>query len=302
MKKHLNIIESFLFYLVWIYPDNKATKEKPNFKKLSKKEYNFNYALKIQYMSKLKGGVKFDFYDKRILEIGSGHGGISTFLAINGAKEVIGIDINDDSLDAANDFKNFICDRLNISKLNLSFFNSDASKMPFDSESIDLILADNVFEHFIDYEGVLKECHRVLSKNGRLVIPIFSSIYSKYAYHVKYGMKLPWIQWFFSDKTIINVLKRRADLNPKIYDAYPGLRRNPVKISEIRKHNDLNDISYKKFKVAAYKYGFNIESFYTLSSGKTKILTKIIRRIPILNKSIIADIFSTGASAVLIKN
>ncbi len=57
-------------------------------------DYNVNYALKKQYIKKAMNGLPVDFYGKKVLEIGSGHGGITVFLAVNGASEVVGIDLN----------------------------------------------------------------------------------------------------------------------------------------------------------------------------------------------------------------
>ena len=301
MKNNLRLPELILLNLVKVWPANKATLAKPDFNNLTKEEYSFKYALDVQFKSKLKKGIPYDFYDKRILEIGCGHGGIATFHAINGAKEVVGIDISDEALFTAEKFKKIIFKRLNISSLNLSFLNSDATDIPFTDGYFDIILAENVFEHFMDYEGVLKESFRLLGVKGRLIVPIFSSIHSQYAYHVKSSMKLPWIQWFFSDLTIINVLKHKAELDPKLYDAFPGLKNNPIKISEIRRYNDLNDISYKKFKEMAIKNGFEISYFETVSHNNLKVIRSLIRRIPFLNNSIFSDIFSTGAKAILIK-
>ena len=122
-----------------------------------------------------------------------------------------------------------------------------------------------------------------------------------YAYHVKTIMKLPWIQWFFSDRTIINVLKRKATIDPDIYDIYPGLKDNPKRIVDIRKHKDLNDITHKLFKETALKSGFLIEKFEPVSARDIKLLRALIQRIPFLRNSIFADIFSTGAKAILKK-
>ena len=121
------------------------------------------------------------------------------------------------------------------------------------------------------------------------------------AYHVKSSLKLPWIQWFFSDLTIINVLKHKAELDPELYDTFPGLKNNPIKISEIRRYNDLNDISHKIFKEMATKNGFEISYFETVSHSNLKVIRSLIRRIPFLNNSIFSDIFSTGAKAILTK-
>ena len=64
-------------------------------------EYHINYAIKNQYGTKLRYGFPYDIENKNILEIGCGHGGISLFLAINGAKHVTGIDLNTHDLGIA---------------------------------------------------------------------------------------------------------------------------------------------------------------------------------------------------------
>ena len=301
MKALHKISESILYYLSNKWPDNIATRNKPDFKKLSKNERNYRYALDVQFKSKVKTGVQHEFIDKNILEIGCGHGGISLFYAVNGAREVTGIDINSESLAAANEFVNKFSKKQFNGKPKVSFVKADATALPFEDKSFDLILAENVFEHFNEYEKVIQECYRVLSNNGRLIVPIFSSIHSKYAYHVKTIMKLPWIQWFFSDKTIINVLKRKATIDPYIYDIYPGLKDNPKKIVDIRKHKDLNHITHKLFKETALKSGFLIEKFEPVSARDIKLLRILIQRIPFLRNSIFADIFSTGAKSILKK-
>lgn len=41
---------------------------------------------------------------------------------------------------------------------------------PFDDNSIEFIFASHVFEHLDDVEGALKECNRILQKQGQLEI------------------------------------------------------------------------------------------------------------------------------------
>lgn len=48
---------------------------------------------------------------------------------------------------------------------------------PFESESADEILMDNVLEHLSDRVGVIKECNRILKTGGKLIVrvPHFTS-------------------------------------------------------------------------------------------------------------------------------
>ena len=50
-------------------------------------------------------------------------------------------------------------------------------KLPFDSESADLIYSDNVFEHIEKFLDLIQECYRVLKPGGYLVVkvPYFKS-------------------------------------------------------------------------------------------------------------------------------
>ena len=63
MKTKLRLPELLLHNLVKVWPNNKATLAKPDFKNLTKEEYSFKYALDVQFKSKLKKGIPYDFYD-----------------------------------------------------------------------------------------------------------------------------------------------------------------------------------------------------------------------------------------------
>jgi SAM-dependent methyltransferase len=47
---------------------------------------------------------------------------------------------------------------------------ADAERLPLPSASVDLIVAEHVFEHFARPEACLRECFRVLQRGGRLLI------------------------------------------------------------------------------------------------------------------------------------
>jgi ubiquinone/menaquinone biosynthesis C-methylase UbiE len=267
-------------------------------------QYLLNYALHAQYLQKLKQGVSFNFHDKEILEIGCGHGGITCFLAVNGAKKVVGIDLNTRHLEIAKKFANRFSFGLNGKdsfSLPVEFYEMNVFDLMFPTESFDIVLADNVFEHFTDPEKALSESYRVLKPGGMLIVPIFSSIWSKYALHLKHGLKVPWANLFFTEKTICKVMYRLALEKPNLFEAYPGLKDKPTRVKDIRKYKDLNDITYGKFKRMATETGFSIQSFFPVASKDIRFFAKVIRHLPLLDRSLIADVFSTGASAVLVK-
>lgn len=262
--------------------------------------YHVNYALIQQYDEKVRLGVKYKFRGKEILEIGCGHGGISIFLAVNGAKRVVGIDLNAQNLAVAADVKKMVMERLNISEaFPVEFLEMNAYEMEFAPGSFDIVLAENVFEHFMEPEKVMQQSYTVLRKDGQLIVPVFSSIWSRNALHLKNSLKVPWANLFFSEKTIIAVVNRLCRENPSLIPIYPGVAHNPQRVRDLRKYKDLNDITYGEFKRMAKRTGFVIEYFGTKPSPPK--VGKIVRRIPILREGVLADIFSVGAEAVLRK-
>jgi len=262
-------------------------------------EYLINYAYN-QYDGKTKSGIGYDIRGKKILEIGCGHGGISIFMAVNGAKEVVGIDLNTMDLEIAKKAKRKIEAELGCNDLPVNFLEMNAYDMKLDLNSFDIVIADNVFEHFMEPEKVMQQSYKILKSGGLLIVPRFSSIWSKYSLHLKNGLKLPWANLFFSEQTICNVMVRIVEENSWMQEIYPGYKNNPKKVRDLRRYNDLNDITYAKFRKMAQRTGFEVTNFQIF--GSPVLLAKVLRRIPIISNSVIGDIFSVAASSVLKKS
>lgn len=59
---------------------------------------------------------------------------------------------------------------IDVSKKHKPDIVADMRQLPFKSNSVDEIYADNVLEHMSDFVGAMKEMHRVLKKGGKLFI------------------------------------------------------------------------------------------------------------------------------------
>ena len=259
--------------------------------------YNLAYA-RHQFNRKVVNGTYVSVWELDVLEIGCGHGGISCFLAVAGARSVTGIDLNPASLETAKQFASEIAARLESDSLPVVFMEMPAERMSFDDAQFDLVVADNLFEHVADPESVMKEAYRVLRPDGSLLVPNFSSILSKYGPHLKYGIKVPWVNLFFSEQTIIRVMHRLGENDPGMLVFYPGLSDNPRRIRDVRRYGDLNDITYRQFRTIAGRTGFEIVWF---RPSMVTYFAKVLSRLPIVNRSILIDILSFGASACLRK-
>lgn len=262
-------------------------------------EYNLNYAMYQQYDLKVRNGIPQNIRNKDILEIGCGQGGISIFMATNGAKSVSGIDLNTFHLEVAKEFKKRSEESFLGKKLNVEFLEMNAYEMTFAKDSFDLVFADNVFEHFMEPKKVLEQSYHVLRKGGMLIVPTFSSIWSKHALHLKHGLKMPWANLFFSEQTICNVMVRLAEEQPYLKDIYPGVANRPKKVRDLRRYGDLNDITYNKFKKMATNAGFEVQAFTI--NRTNRLASFFLRKIPVIKDSILSDILSTSAGAVLVK-
>lgn len=259
-------------------------------------KYEIEYAWD-QFDRKTRTGIPVAVRGLDVLEIGCGHGGGTCFIASCGARFVIGLDINKASLSFAAPLRSEVERQLNSVRLPIEFVEMDANHLGFRDESFDVVIADNAFEHFPEPIVVMKETHRVLRPGGRLIAPSFSSIYSKYGLHLKHGLKLPWANLFFSERTIVRALQRRAEDEPGLREVYPGLASYPLRVRDVRKHRDLNDLTHREFLGMAHDVGFRVDSFEV----KSLLLGKILGKAPWVRQTRLMDVFSVGASAILRK-
>lgn len=157
-----------------------------------------------------------EIQSKTILDIGSGSGGKTTFYALNNAKKIIGIDTEESFIVQAKNFASFK------NAKNTDFLVANAEKMPFENDSFDTCIMNDVFEHVSRPEAVLKEVNRVLKANGRVFInspPYFHP----YGAHLSDLIGIPYVHLLFPEPVLINAYKKLA-LETKSYEKRIKLR------------------------------------------------------------------------------
>lgn len=264
-------------------------------------EYLRRYAVE-QYMGKVSYGVQMGtllppLWGKEVLEIGCGHGGITCYFASVGARRALGVDVNEQSIAFAHELAAHIAETSG-RPLPAEFQLMDGTKLDLEDASFDVVIADNFLEHVHDPQALLHEVHRILRNDGHFVVPVFSSIVSKWGLHLKHGLRLPWANLVFSEPAIVEALRKQAELRPELYDAYPGLRGQPERIRDVRKHKDLNDITYGEFRRLAAEAGFKVKHFHVHTTPVGKVVRKLIPRV---RNTKVEDVLSTGAAALLVK-
>lgn len=115
---------------------------------------------------------------KRVLDAGCGVGFGTHYLAVNGACEVVGVDIAPEAIEyAVGHYQNE----------NLRYALADCVALPFWDDTFDLVFCSNVIEHVEDYMKLIDEVLRVLVAGGVFFLatpPVATHGESPHPHHV----------------------------------------------------------------------------------------------------------------------
>lgn len=153
----------------------------------------------------------FDVRDKRVLEIGCGHGGMQLALTRAGAKEAVGIDVDAAAI-------GFAEQRLR-DEPQVKVSVGDAQEIPAEDSSFDVVVSSAAFEHVHDVEAMLREIERVLRPGGFLYAQFSPTWWHYNGPHLIKCVSVPWAHVLFSDRTLLNVLEhyRAEERFPRSY-------------------------------------------------------------------------------------
>jgi len=99
-------------------------------------------------------------YNLKIVELGCGEGSILLTIArAFGAKEVYGVDINEEALKKAR------AKGIKVAKVDLN-----KEPLPFPSEFFDIVLMQEVIEHLTNPDNAIEETYRILKPKGYFLI------------------------------------------------------------------------------------------------------------------------------------
>lgn len=162
----------------------------------------------------------FDVRGKSVLEIGCGTGGRSSFLASLGANRVVGIDINAEEIELARKLSQqhypHLSDRLE--------FAVSVENGRLDIGDFDYCVLVDCLEHVVSPPAMMRLAHGYLKEGGKC----YASCYGFYHHRGSHTGLLPFINVFFSDETILNVIRdriSRSDYVPCRFDSSPPIER-----------------------------------------------------------------------------
>jgi ubiquinone/menaquinone biosynthesis C-methylase UbiE len=204
-----------------------------------------------------------NYKDKQLIEIGCGAGDFAISLAKSGARKVVGIDIDQELIGAAQ--------RKAISECvdkKTSFISTDFNNY-ISNELFDIAFSMNAFEHILSPLTSLKQIYNRITPGGAFCT-IFGPLWlSPYGAHMWGFTSVPWVHFLFPESVVLKV--RTEYFRPD----------DPVdKYEDVRGH--LNRMTVKKFVNYAKEAGFEVEALRlnpAQDKGKYKLANAIINKV-----------------------
>ncbi len=230
----------------------------PNFYLSIEKRYDTQDIVDFFGISKRMNAGRAWYKGKRLLEIGCGLGKYSIEAAARGAREVCGIDINEEGIRFAT------AKTQQLGLANVSFQAMSACRLQFEDNAFDGAFSHTVLEHLPDVPAALAEVYRVL-KPGAEFIFTFNPFRSRHGAHVNHFIGIPWPCFFFEQETIAIFWTRQRDAFLTSRSASPemALLQNSVGIAGLNRLrvSELEAmIRNSRFTIAATA-AFNDEAF-----------------------------------------
>jgi 2-polyprenyl-3-methyl-5-hydroxy-6-metoxy-1,4-benzoquinol methylase len=201
----------------------------------------------------------FDLNGKKVLDFGSGMGGMSLWYAKNWDCSVYGVDIDGFHVNVATHLK----EKHGVKNVEFEKRDITTQKLPPPYEgSFDAIFMNDVAEHipFPILEKIFAEFHRLLSPKGRIFVS-YPPWQSPYASHVVRVTGLPWCQ-YLPEKILLKWIEKK---NEKISGEHES--------DLIEAYKGLNHLTHENFSPILARTGFNIQ---------TRLSHSLLKRMPIL--------------------
>lgn len=147
---------------------------------LDEKSRNIKSEKIISVINDFSRRNKLDTKQLNCLDVGCS-GGLITVNLSNHFKSVVGLDTDKNAISLAEKKYN---------KKNLNFVIGSGLNIPYEDESFDVIICNQVYEHVPDYKKLFLEIHRVLKKGGFCYL----SAVNKYVL-IEVHYHLPFLSW-----------------------------------------------------------------------------------------------------------
>jgi glycosyltransferase AglE len=225
---------------------------------------------------------KPDFNNKKVLEIGSGCGTLAIDIALSGAKQVVGIDLDQKLVDFAN--KKVLSDYPKLSKI-LHFFRCEIKDLK--EYNFDYIISQNAFEHIYELDKLLVEMEKRLKSGSKIYSAFGPLFYSPFGDHRAFhrimekenNIKIPqiifpWMHLMIPENFLNNFVKyfyKRKSGSEKEFKIYGTL--NKLRLSEYNKI-----FNQSKFNILLFKTNCILRVFPFLKELFTRSIAIVLMK------------------------
>ncbi len=208
----------------------------------------------VEFFRRFDGNLNFK--DKTVMDVGSGFGSTCFYMAQNGAKHVVGVEINPEALAFSH------------SKLQKYPQAAVEFKLPSEvsaNERFDLIISKDSFEHYDNPEEFILNLKRLLKPDGVLCIGFSPLWKSPYGAHIAGMTKLPWVHLMFPEQVLIHEL--RGYINSNKIESFKDVA------------GGLNKMTLKRYTKIVESAGLEFQQFKTnvTSNRKSKFVFSVFR-------------------------
>jgi SAM-dependent methyltransferase len=200
-------------------------------------------------------GNQVDFTNKHVLDVGCGYGSTCIYLAQHGARQVLGIDIEEERIA-------FAKEKLHSTHANLLDrvdFKVVTATEQLEGQKFDIVISKDSFEHIGNPKQYLLELQEHVAGDGIIVIGFGPLWKSPHGGHMAFMTRFPWMHLLFSEEVIMHERKRfRPEENAETFEQVKG---------------GLNKMTLKKFMDSIN--GSKLEPLYFKTNVHEQKLTKV---------------------------
>ncbi len=174
---------------------------------------------------------------RRVVDFGCGTGRQAVALVREAECFVCGVDTNARTLAAARAY----AEAQPISEESIQLVERPDADL---KGSFDYVISQNSMEHFPDPAAVLREMASLLKPTGKILITFGAPWYSPWGSHMHFFCRLPWLNVWFSERTIMSVRSLYRDDGATRYEEV---------------ESGLNKMSLRKFERLVRESGLLVE-------------------------------------------
>lgn len=264
----MNTLAQQLFHFVC---QKDATR--PNESDYDENYFRHGFDETVLYFHRL--GDQVDFVGKKVLDVGCGYGSTCIYMALHGARQVVGIDIQEHPIEFA---KAKLCTEYRNLANKVDFKVVTESKQ-LEGQKFDIILSKDSFEHIADPKKYLQELQEYVADDGIIAIGFGPLWKSPYGGHIGFMTLFPWAHLLFPESVIMKERKRfRPDEDAEKFEQVKG---------------GLNKMTLSKFM--AVIESSNLEPLYFKTNVHDRKLTgvfNILGRLPFCKEYFTFNLYS----------